>query len=145
MGLATAKVLALQGARVSLADLNGEGLKAAVASLQDPERHMTTVIDVRKSATVDRWIADTVARYGRLDGAVNMAGVITKAVPIAEQKDDAWDLNFEVNTRGVFFCLRAQINAMKEKGGSIVRLSPISLPTFAPKWPYLPLSHYLPL
>ena len=120
MGLATAQLLASRGAMISLADLNEEGLKTAVASLPGiSDQHIHTIIDVRQSPSVNAWIERTVQTYGKLDGAVNMAGIITPATPIADMTDDAWNFNMDVNARGVFFCLRAQINAMKE-GGSIV-------------------------
>ena len=83
---------------------------------------MTAVVDVRKSSSVDTWIASTIAKFGKLDGAVNMAGVITKARPTTEVSDEEWDFNFDVNARGVFFCLRAELRVMSE-GGSIVSLS----------------------
>lgn len=119
MGLATAQLLASRGAIISLADLNEEGLKAAISSLTNNESHMYTLIDVRKSESVNAWIQSTVQKLGKLDGAVNMAGIITPAVPVAEMTDDSWNFNFDVNARGVFFCLRAQIRAM-QSGGSIV-------------------------
>jgi NAD(P)-dependent dehydrogenase (short-subunit alcohol dehydrogenase family) len=119
MGLATAKLLASRGAIVSLADINENGLKAAIESLTGSDKHIYTVVDVRHSSSVDAWIQSTVQKLGRLDGAVNMAGIITPATPITEVSDQTWDFNFAVNTRGVFFCLRAQLRAMTA-GGSIV-------------------------
>jgi NAD(P)-dependent dehydrogenase (short-subunit alcohol dehydrogenase family) len=86
---------------------------------------MSTVIDVRNSKSVDGWIRSTVDRLGKLDGAVNMAGVITPAAAITEETDENWDFTFSVNTRGVFFCLRAQLKAMKS-GGSIVSPIPVA-------------------
>lgn len=121
MGLATAKLLASRGAIISLADINEAAVKEATASLTGSDKHMYTVVDVRSSQSVDSWIKSTVERLGKLDGAVNMAGVITPAKPITEETDDTWDFNFAVNTRGVFFCLRAQLKAMTA-GGSIVSL-----------------------
>jgi NAD(P)-dependent dehydrogenase (short-subunit alcohol dehydrogenase family) len=123
MGLATAKLLASRGAKISLADINEESMKAAVKSLPDSEKHMYTVVDVRSSESVNNWIKSTVEKLGKLDGAVNMAGVITAATPVAEETDANWDSTFAVNTRGVFFCIRAQLNAMTA-GGSIVGLPP---------------------
>jgi NAD(P)-dependent dehydrogenase (short-subunit alcohol dehydrogenase family) len=119
MGLATAKLLASRGAYISLADINEEAMKAAVKSLPNSDKHMHTVVDVRSSESVNNWIQSTVMAMGKLDGAVNMAGVITSATPVAEETDENWDFNFAVNTRGVFFCIRAQLKAMTA-GGSIV-------------------------
>lgn len=119
MGLATAQLLASRGATISLADLNEEGLKAATQSLKDSDKHIYTVLDVRKSQSVNSWIETTVQKLGKLDGAVNMAGIIANATPVAEVKDEDWDFTFAVNTRGVFFCIRAELGAMAN-GGSIV-------------------------
>ena len=127
MGLATAKLLASRGAIVSLGDLNEKALLTAIESLPGGEgRHMARVIDVRDSKTIDSWIESTVQTLGKLDGAVNMAGIISPACPIARMTDADWDFNFAVNARGVFSCIRAQVNAMPN-GGSIVSL--LFLPT----------------
>jgi NAD(P)-dependent dehydrogenase (short-subunit alcohol dehydrogenase family) len=69
---------------------------------------------------VDAWIRSTLDKYGKFDGAVNMAGVITKVTPVRDSTDGDWDFPFAVNTKGVFNYLRAQLNAMRG-GGSIVR------------------------
>ncbi|CAI7613818.1 unnamed protein product [Penicillium pancosmium] len=119
IGLATAKLIAAQGALISLADINAPALQEAVMTLAHPERHITTIVDVSCSESVDTWIETTVQKLGKLDGAVNMAGVISPAKSITELTDDSWEFNFAVNTRGVFFCLRAELKAMT-LGGSIV-------------------------
>lgn len=119
MGLATAKLLASRGATISLADLNESAMVEAIKSLPGSDGHMYSVVDVRKSESVNVWITSTVQKLGKLDGAVNMAGVITPATPITEESDDHWNFAFDVNARGVFFCLRAQLKAMSA-GGSIV-------------------------
>lgn len=119
MGLAIAKLLASRGAIISLADINGNAVKAATESLTGSDKHMYTIVDVRHSKSVDAWIKSTVEKLGKLDGAVNMAGVISPAKPITEETDETWNFNFDVNARGVFFCLRAQLSAMSD-GGSIV-------------------------
>lgn len=119
MGLATAQLLSSRGAIISLADINEDGLKTAVQSLKGSDKHLFTVVDVRSSQSVDAWITSTVDKLGRLDGAVNMAGIITPATPITEVTDDNWNFSFDVNARGVFYCVRAQLRAMGD-GASIV-------------------------
>lgn len=124
MGLATTELLASRGAVISLADINEEALKTAMQSLPNSSQHMCTVVDVRSSKSVDEWIDSTVQKFGKLDGAVNMAGVITPATLVVQETDEHWDFAFNVNARGVFFCVRAQLRAMKS-GASIVR-APLS-------------------
>ena len=81
------------------------------------------MVNVTNSANVNAWIERTIKVLGKIDGAVNMAGVCTFDKPIKEESDEGWDLNMNVNARGTFFCIRAQLRNMKD-GGSIVRLSP---------------------
>ncbi|KAF7189133.1 Short-chain dehydrogenase/reductase ABA4 [Pseudocercospora fuligena] len=120
MGLATAQLLSSKGAIISLADVNEKAAEAAIKSLSSSSsEHMYTVVDVRNSGSVNDWIESTVKKYGRLDGAVNMAGVIKPAKPVTEVTDDEWDMTFAVNTKGVFNCIRAQLRAMSA-GASIV-------------------------
>lgn len=119
MGLATAKLLASRQAIIALADINAEALDTAVESLEYTVKHMITVVDVRDSTAVSTWIESIVAKYGKLDGAVNMAGIITHATPVVDTTDDVWTRTFDVNVNGVFNCLRAQLRAMGS-GGSIV-------------------------
>ncbi|GAP85505.2 putative short-chain dehydrogenase reductase SDR [Rosellinia necatrix] len=122
MGLATARLLASRGAVISLADINEAAVKTATASLEHSlgQEHMYTVVDVQSSKAVDSWISATMQKLGRIDGAVNMAGIIKHARPVAESTDEDWESVFAVNARGVYYCLRAQIRAMTETGGSIV-------------------------
>lgn len=119
MGLATAKLLASHGGVISLADINQDALREAAKSLPFSDRHICTVVDVRNFEHVNTWISSTVTKFGKLDCAVNMAGVITKATSITQMSEDDWDFCFAVNTKGVMNCLKAQINAMGS-GGSIV-------------------------
>lgn len=124
MGLATATLLASRGAIVSLADLNEETIKSAAKSLPGSHRHIYTVVDVRSRKSVDSWIEQTLQKLGKLDGAVNMAGIIRPAKPITESTEDDWDSTFAVNARGVFNCLGAELKAISP-GGSIVSRLPV--------------------
>jgi NAD(P)-dependent dehydrogenase (short-subunit alcohol dehydrogenase family) len=120
MGFATAQLLAKRGAYLSLADLNETALSAASESLAGgTNRHLSMPVDVRSSASVDEWIDKTVQRFGRLDGAVNMAGVLGPSSPITDITNDQMDFVLSVNLNGVFNCLRAQLGVMES--GSIVR------------------------
>lgn len=125
MGLATAQLLASRGASISMADQNKEGLQRAKSTLpgHDQNRHMYTVVDVRNTDSVEAWITATLQTLGKLDGAVNMAGVITPATPITDASDESWDFVMGVNATGVFKCLRAELKAMKDSRGSIVSAS----------------------
>jgi NAD(P)-dependent dehydrogenase (short-subunit alcohol dehydrogenase family) len=119
MGLATAQLLASRGALLSLADINESALTEAKNSLASSDSHICVTVDVQDIASVQSWIDQTVEKFGKLDGAVNMAGVIVPAAPVTDISVDDWDFVFRVNTRGVFNCLKTQIKAMSA-GASIV-------------------------
>lgn len=112
------KLLVSRGATVSIADVNEKGLKTTIESL-DGDKHIYTVVDVSKSAEVNAWIEKTVHHFGKLDCAVNFAGVIGSLATIKDETDEGFDRTMNVNARGVFNCLRAELQWMK-KGGSIV-------------------------
>ncbi|CAF3542666.1 unnamed protein product [Fusarium graminearum] len=118
MGLATAQLLASRGAIISLADINEEVLKSVLNSLSG-NGHIYQVVDVSKSESVNAWIKQTIDKFGKLDSAVNMAGIIAEPTPLTEYTDEVWDRMFAVNTRGVFNCLRAELKTITA-GGSIV-------------------------
>ncbi|RMJ10336.1 hypothetical protein BHE90_003666 [Fusarium euwallaceae] len=89
---------------------------------------------------VNEWIGKTVRVLGKLDGSVNMTGICTFAT-IAEETDEMWDLNMNVNAKGVFNCVRAQIRSMQD-GGSIVSTSSIcGLQGFATNGSYCASKH----
>lgn len=92
IGLETARLLASKGAKLSLADVQEKLLKELEAELQQSGAEVTAhVVDVRDRKTVEAWIAATVDKFGKLDGAANLAGVIGKqsnAVGIEGIDDD---------------------------------------------------------
>jgi NAD(P)-dependent dehydrogenase (short-subunit alcohol dehydrogenase family) len=84
-------------------------------------------VDVRKVSEVDGWIDATVAKFGKLDGGINMAGVIPKVINIErveDLNDEDWKFVIDVNLHGVMHCMRAQLRNMNV-GGSIVNAASI--------------------
>ena len=129
MGLETAKLLASGGAKVSLADVQDEALHKAVKEIQEAGGEaMGTVVDIRNRKQVEDWIAATVTKFGKLDGAANLAGVIGKHINITSLQDiddDDWDFVVGVNQKGLLNCLRAQIPSFND-GGSIVNAASVA-------------------
>jgi NAD(P)-dependent dehydrogenase (short-subunit alcohol dehydrogenase family) len=134
IGLATAKVLFTQGAKLSLLDLRKESLETAVSEIlgkspqSDDKSHIiSTAVDIRSSEQVDAWVNQTVKHFGHLDGAANVAGVIGKHYgihDITELSNEEWDFINGTNLTGLFYCLRAQLKAIRD-GGSIVNTSSV--------------------
>ncbi|RVX68444.1 hypothetical protein B0A52_07444 [Exophiala mesophila] len=124
IALSTAQLLASRGATLSLADTNQQGLDEAIKTLTTSRggRHTSTVVDVRDSKAVDGWVAKTVADHGRLDAAANIAGVYRNNVRLVDETDEGFHFHMDVNSTGLFYCLRAQLQALS-KGGSIVNVA----------------------
>jgi NAD(P)-dependent dehydrogenase (short-subunit alcohol dehydrogenase family) len=111
-----------EGARVVVGDRNAgllveaeKELGAAAAAVE---------IDVTREADVERAVAVAVSRFGRLDVAVNNAGV-GFAVPLVEQTEAQWDTVVDVCLKGVFLCLKHEARAMTT-GGVIVNIASIN-------------------
>jgi NAD(P)-dependent dehydrogenase (short-subunit alcohol dehydrogenase family) len=129
IGLATAKILATRGATICIADVDAKAMEDAEAyfSKDGTISFMATLVDVSKRAEVDGWIDSIVQKFGRLDGAANVAGINglrPGAFTVATLEDDEWDKIIAVNLTGVMYCLRAQLGKI-EDGGSIVNVSSI--------------------
>lgn len=131
IGFETAKLLATQGCKLSLADVNPAALeekaKEIAACAPSAEDIFSCVVDVRKPDQVASWIEQTVQRFGKLDGGVNMAGVIPKVINIErveDLNDEDWQFVMDVNLHGVMYCMREQIKHMNN-GGSIVNAASI--------------------
>ncbi|KAF4458781.1 D-arabinitol 2-dehydrogenase [Fusarium albosuccineum] len=113
IGLATAKVLAQRGATVSIADIDSAARESAASYFQKQGTPFSmTRVDVSQRSEVEDWLDDTVKRYGKLDGAANVAGIIGKhhgIRPVADLEDDEWHKIMAVNLTGTMYCLRAQL------------------------------------
>lgn len=111
IGAATVELLRAQGATVVAAD---------VAPGLDVEP-----LDVTDEAAVDALVADVVARFGRLDLAANVAGTPGSYAPVVDTATDDWRRTLAVNLDGLFFCLRAELRAIRAggDGGAVVNVA----------------------
>jgi NAD(P)-dependent dehydrogenase (short-subunit alcohol dehydrogenase family) len=125
LGFAMAEVMADAGARVTLADLDADGLEEAAARL--PGEVRTAQLDVSDAAAVERVFDELVEEQGGVDvafanaGISLEAGVVDPAGGLANLDRDAWDRVLGVNLNGVLFTIRAAAEHMKRQGsGRIV-------------------------
>jgi len=110
IGAATAALLESRGAVVVVADLSpGDGI---------------TPVDVTDEGAVDALVAGIVAEHGRLDLAANVAGTSGAYSEIVDSTTEGWRQTMAVNLDAVYFCLRAELRAMRAAGGgSIVNVA----------------------
>lgn len=125
IGLACARLLASRGWSVVAADIDRDAA-ARVADELGPD-HLGLQVDVTDETQVASVVEHVVDRYGRLDGAVNGAGVLGARLPVADTPVAEWRRVMAVNAEGVFVCMRAELNAMLATGtrGAIVNVASI--------------------
>jgi NAD(P)-dependent dehydrogenase (short-subunit alcohol dehydrogenase family) len=127
IGRATAERLARDGAAVVVADVAEETGKAVAESIVSSGGEATFVsTDVTSSAAAEDLVAETVDAYGGLDIAVNNAGILPPMVAIDEIDDADWERILSVNLEGVLHCMRHEVRAMAETGGSIVNVASVA-------------------
>jgi NAD(P)-dependent dehydrogenase (short-subunit alcohol dehydrogenase family) len=127
LGLATARAFAEAGAAVALADWDEQAVKA-VAEQLGAEGYKTLAItcNVADDRQVEEMINKTVAAFGRLDAAYNNAGVQNELVGAADQTSDDFDRVTGINYRGVWSCMKFELQQMRRQGsGAIVNCSSI--------------------
>jgi NAD(P)-dependent dehydrogenase (short-subunit alcohol dehydrogenase family) len=124
--------------RAAAVELAAEGASVVVgARREDMGENVVTKIraqggdaifvraDVTDTASVENLVSCAVARYGRLDGAFNNAGIAGPAfVPTGQSSEAEWDRVMETNLKGVWRCMRYEIpEILKTGGGAIVNNS----------------------
>jgi 3-oxoacyl-[acyl-carrier protein] reductase len=124
IGRETARVLALAGARLALADVNSAGLTETRELIEaDGGVAVEHLVDVTARTAIEALAEGTLAKFGRLDVWVNSAGVIVTA-PILEATEEQIDRVIAVNLKGVYAGCAAAGRVMQRAGrGSIVNLS----------------------
>lgn len=125
LGLATANAFAESGASVVLADVNEQQVQQAAKKLADKGYKVLAVrCDVSNDADVEAMVKKTVATFGRLDAAYNNAGIQNVLADTADSPRDDYDRVMSVNLRGVWSCMKFELQVMREQGsGAIVNCS----------------------
>lgn len=128
IGLAAAEAFAAQGADVMLADVNPQGeVEAARIGKKYGVRTIFQRCDVAKESDVKGVTDRTVRDLGRLDYAFNNAGIEGQVAPTDESSIENWDKVVNTNLKGVWLCMKFEIEKMlKQGGGSIVNCSSIA-------------------
>jgi 2,5-dichloro-2,5-cyclohexadiene-1,4-diol dehydrogenase 1 len=125
MGREAARLAAKAGARVTVADLGVEGGEETIRLIEaDGGIAQFVRTDISDEAEVEALVKAAVARYDRLDGAFNNAGIPQINVPLHEIPTEIFRRSLNVNVMGTFFCMKYEIAAMlKTGGGAIVNTS----------------------
>ena len=121
IGRATALIMAREGAKVVVSDVQEAGGEETVHLIQQSRGEARFIkADVANTEDVERLIARTVEAYGRLDWAFNNAGISGAIAATHEYPDADWQRVFDINVTGVWYCMRAEIRRMLEQGGGVI-------------------------
>jgi 3-oxoacyl-[acyl-carrier protein] reductase len=128
IGEAIAQRLAKVGAEVAVADLKMEAAGSVAANIvSQGGKSFAVQVDISNRASVEAMFQQVVAKAGKIDMLVNNAGIAGRAAPIWEQTDEDWQSVVDVNLKGVFFCCRAGLPGMRERGyGRVVNISSVA-------------------
>jgi NAD(P)-dependent dehydrogenase (short-subunit alcohol dehydrogenase family) len=127
LGAAAAALFAAEGAKVAIvARREPESLKVVKAIEDAGGEAIFIKADVCNRTDVEKMVSEVVNRFGRLDCAVNNAGLSNPFVATADIEEDDWNSVIDVNLTAVWRCMKYEIKAMLESGGgSIVNISSI--------------------
>jgi NAD(P)-dependent dehydrogenase (short-subunit alcohol dehydrogenase family) len=127
IGAACASALGRSGASVVVADVNRESVDRVTEQLTAAGFEASgSPLDVSDDRSVDTVVDELLANYGRLDIAVNSAGIGAPRSKVADLATMDWQRTLDVNLTGVFRCMRRQIAAMRDlRGGAIVNIASV--------------------
>ncbi|QKW49091.1 SDR family NAD(P)-dependent oxidoreductase [Streptomyces buecherae] len=121
IGRAVAVALAHEGARVVVAGRTAESLKETVGLVERAGGVAAAITtDVTHGPDVERLVRETVERFDGLHVAVNNAGLILPATPVADVAEEDWRRIVDVNVTGVWLSLKHEIQHMRAHGGGAI-------------------------
>ena len=122
IGLATARAFAAEGAKLVMADINEAGAAAAAAAIEGEGGKVTNFgVDVADYDSCVAMVEHAVSHFGGLHIAFNNAGFPSVASPEFEDiKVEDWRRTIDVNINGVFYCMKAEVPAMRASGGTAI-------------------------
>ncbi len=121
IGRETAVLFAKHGAKVAVVDLNPIGGQETVQMIVEQGGDAFFIeADVSKTAAVEKMMGEVVAKQGRLDIAFNNAGIEGAPVRSAEVSEADFDQIMAVNVKGVWLCMKFELQQMLMQGGGVI-------------------------
>src|SRR5690606_16874506 len=126
IGAVTVGALAAAGARVAFNGRREELGRAVEQRVRESGGEVVYLrSDVRDAGQMERFVADTVARYGRLDVAFNNAGIDLPPAPIAQTDIAGFDDQIATNLRGGFVSMKYELPHHVRAQGAMINMAPI--------------------
>jgi 3-oxoacyl-[acyl-carrier protein] reductase len=117
-GKAIAETFAREGARVVVADINGQGARNVAQAIGASAVHVAA--DVSKRADVEAMVGEAVKSFGGLDIMVNNAGTTHRNQPMLDVTEAEFDRIFAVNVKSVYLAALACVPEMEKRGGGVI-------------------------
>lgn len=121
IGAATVELLAREGARVAILDINAECAHVVAARTGALAVPCDVSIEEQVQAAINR----VASEFGHIDALVNNAGIPARR-PVGEMDTETWRQVFEVHVQGAFLCSRCALPHFGPAGGSIVHMSSVT-------------------
>jgi NAD(P)-dependent dehydrogenase (short-subunit alcohol dehydrogenase family) len=129
IGRATGEAFAARGAKVVLAARREHELATLTSEIESRGGRASFVVtDVAIAKDVERMVAHAIETFGRLDYAVNNAGIEGKFASITDLPEQEWDRVLDINLKGTFLCLQYEARSMIAggHGGAIVNVGSVN-------------------
>ena len=121
IGAAAAELFADLGAAVVLASRDLAAIERSAVNLTNRGREAAAIqVDVADEQAIEAAVELAVDRFGGLDFGVNNAGIQGAAQPLTDQSADDFDRIIDINLKGIWRCLRAQLPALLARGGGAI-------------------------
>lgn len=127
IGKSSAVKYAAEGAKLILADISEEKGKTTLEEIKKSSKESVFIhCDVADANSVKEMVKQTISKFGRIDVAVNNAGIGGASAHLAEYPEDAWQKVISINLTGVYLCMKYELQEMvKAKKGNILNMASI--------------------
>jgi 3-oxoacyl-[acyl-carrier protein] reductase len=117
-GRGICELYAAEGAKVVVADINGQGAREVAKAIGKSASHVA--VDVTKMAEVKTMVAEAVKTFGGLDIMVNNAGYTHKNQPLMGVSEEEFDRIYAVNVKAIYLAVLACVPEMEKRGGGVI-------------------------
>ncbi len=121
IGRSIALRFAEEGARVAVVEVSVEGGEQTVSMIKEAGGEAIFVRgDISKASEVESAVNRVIDAWGKIDCAVNNAGIEAQPMPTADCPEEDWDMVIGVNLKGTWLCLKYEIKQMLKQGGGVI-------------------------
>jgi NAD(P)-dependent dehydrogenase (short-subunit alcohol dehydrogenase family) len=127
IGKAAARLLAAEGARVAVLDVDKKDAERTVKEIEGKDGEaLALAADVSQPSEMEKSVERIIEEWGRLDIVFANAGINGVWAPLEELQPDEWDKTLEINLKGTFLTVKYAVPHLKKRGGSVIVTSSVN-------------------